>query len=290
MTQHKCAAGRLLTVLVALVSLAALRPAAQSAPLPSKPDSLKLAVIGDSGTGDQPQYDVGQQMANARARFPFEMVIMLGDNLYGRQQPQDFVDKFERPYAPLLGAGVVFFASLGNHDNQNNRFYKNFNMGGERYYTYAKKNVRFFVLDSNQMDPKQRAWLDDALKQSQEDWKICYFHHPLYSDAGRHGSDVALRVSLEPLLTKYGVNVVLSGHDHVYERTRPQKGITYFVAGSSGELRRGDVKPSGSTAAYFDQDQAFMLVEIGGDELFFEAVARSGTVVDSGVIHRQPKT
>jgi len=290
MTQHKCAAGRLLTVLVALVSLAVMRPAAQSAPLPSKPDSLKLAVIGDSGTGDQPQYDVGQQMANARARFPFEMVIMLGDNLYGRQQPQDFVDKFERPYAPLLGAGVVFFASLGNHDNQNNRFYKNFNMGGERYYTYAKKNVRFFVLDSNQMDPKQRAWLDDALRQSQEEWKICYFHHPLYSDAGRHGSDVALRVSLEPLLTKYGVNVVLSGHDHVYERTRPQKGITYFVAGSSGELRRGDVKPSGSTAAYFDQDQAFMLVEIGGDELFFEAVARSGTVVDSGVIHRQPKT
>jgi len=290
MTQHKCAAGRLLTVLVALVSLAALRPAAQSAPLPSKPDSLKLAVIGDSGTGDQPQYDVGQQMANARARFPFEMVIMLADNLYGRQQPQDFVDKFERPYAPLLGAGVVFFASLGNHDNQNNRFYKNFNMGGERYYTYAKKNVRFFVLDSNQMDPKQRAWLDDALRQSQEEWKICYFHHPLYSDAGRHGSDVALRVSLEPMLTKYGVNVVLSGHDHVYERTRPQKGITYFVAGSSGELRRGDVKPSGSTAAYFDQDQAFMLVEIGGDELFFEAVARSGTVVDSGVIHRQPKT
>jgi 3',5'-cyclic AMP phosphodiesterase CpdA len=290
MTKHRCAAGRLLTVLVALVSFAVLRPAAQSVPLPSQPDSLKFAVIGDSGTGDQPQYDVGQQMANARARFPFEMVIMLGDNMYGRQQPQDFVDKFERPYATLLGAGVVFFASLGNHDNQNNRFYKNFNMGGERYYTYAKKNVRFFVLDSNQMDPKQRGWLDDALKQSEEDWKICYFHHPLYSDAGRHGSDVGLRVSLEPLLTKYGVNVVLSGHDHVYERTRPQKGITYFVAGSSGELRKGDVKTSAATAAYFDQDQAFMLVEIGGDELFFEAVARTGTVVDSGVIRRQPKT
>jgi 3',5'-cyclic AMP phosphodiesterase CpdA len=290
MTHSRCAAGRLLTVLVAVATLAVLRPAAQTAPLPAKADSLKLAVIGDSGTGDQPQYDIGHQMANARARFPFEMVIMLGDNLYGRQQPQDFVDKFERPYATLLGAGVVFFASLGNHDNQNNRFYKNFNMGGERYYTYAKKNARFFVLDSNQMDPKQRAWLDDAFKQSQEEWKICYFHHPLYSDAGRHGSDVALRVSLEPLLTKYGVNVVLSGHDHVYERTRPQKGITYFVEGSSGELRRGDVKPSATTAAYFDQDQAFMLVEIAGDELFFEAVARTGTVVDSGVIHRQPKT
>src|SRR5882672_6912401 len=175
MTKNRCAAGRLLTVLVALVSFAVLRPAAQSVPLPSRPDSLKFAVIGDSGTGDQPQYDVGQQMANARARFPFEMVIMLGDNMYGRQQPQDFVDKFERPYAALLQAGVVFYATLGNHDNQNNRFYQRFNMGGERYFTYTKKRVRFFVLDTNVVDPQQRAWLDGALSQSRDDWKICYF-------------------------------------------------------------------------------------------------------------------
>src|SRR6267142_3013986 len=128
MTKNRCAAGRLLTVLVALASFAVLRPAAQSVPLPSQPDSLKFAVIGDSGTGDQPQYDVGQQMANARARFPFEMVIMLGDNMYGRQQPQDFVTKFERPYAALLSAGVGFYASLGNHDNPANVRYEGFHM------------------------------------------------------------------------------------------------------------------------------------------------------------------
>ena len=85
--------------------------------LPARPDSLKFAAIGDTGTGDRAQYDVGEQMATARARFPFELVIMLGDNMYGRQQPQDFVTKFERPYAALLSAGVGFYASLGNHDN-----------------------------------------------------------------------------------------------------------------------------------------------------------------------------
>ena len=163
-------------------------------------------------------------------------------------------------------------------------------MGGERYYTYARKNVRFFVLDSNQMDPRQRAWLDDALQRSNEDWKVCYFHHPIYSDGGRHGSDVSLRVTLEPLLVKYGVNVVFAGHDHMYERLTPQKGITHFVAGASGELRRGDVRPSASTAAHFDQDLSFMLIEIDGDDLFFEAVARAGTIVDSGSIQRKPKT
>jgi len=282
---------RSVLVLVLLFCAAGFAPAAQNAPaagLPDRPDSLKFAVIGDTGTGAKPEFDVGQQMAAARAKFPFEMVLMLGDNMYGRQDPQDFVTKFERPYAPLLQAGVLFYATLGNHDSQSNRFYKGFNMGGERYFSYVKKNVRFFVLDSNSLDPQQRSWLDEALSRAREDWKICYFHHPLYSDAGRHGSDVSLRVALEPTLVKHGVDVVFSGHDHVYERIKPQKGISYFVAGSGGELRRGDVHPSGMTAAYFDQDNAFMLVEVAGDELFFEAVARTGMTVDSGVIHRQP--
>jgi predicted phosphodiesterase len=281
---------RLTAALIGLLVISALRPAAQNGRLPNRPNSVKFAAIGDSGTGDGPQFDVGRQMATARARFPFEFVIMLGDNLYGRQSPQDFINKFERPYAALLQKGVLFYASLGNHDDQNNRFYKNFNMGGERYYTYARKNVRFFVLDSNQMDPRQRAWLDDALQRSNDDWKVCYFHHPIYSDGGRHGSDVSLRVTLEPLLVKHGVNVVFAGHDHMYERLTPQKGITHFVAGASGELRRGDVRPSASTAAHFDQDLSFMLIEIDGDDLFFEAVARAGTIVDSGSIQRKPKT
>jgi predicted phosphodiesterase len=263
---------------------------AQDVALARRPDALAFAVIGDNGTGDKPQYEVAQQMVAARATVPYDMVIMLGDNLYGRQQPKDFVDKFERPYALLLQAGVKFYASLGNHDDPTNRFYERFNMGGQRYYTYQKKNVRFFVLDSNLMDPKQLAWVDESLKQSQDEWKICYFHHPLYSDAARHGPTIDLRVLLEPLFVKYGVSVVFSGHDHVYERLKPQKGVLYFIAGSSGQLRRGNVNPSADTAAYFDQDQAFMLVIIGGDDMQFQAISRTGRTVDTGVIHRRPKT
>src|SRR5262245_47016280 len=282
-----------LVLITAWLATARLTPAEQNAaravePLPTRPDSLKFAVLGDNGTGEKPEYDVGQQMDAARTTFPFDMVLMLGDNMYGRQDPQDSVTKFERPYAALLRAGVLFYASLGNHDDQNNRFYRAFNMGGERYFTFVKKNVRFFVLDTNQLDPKQRAWFDEVLQGSDDQWRICFFHHPIYSDGGRHGSDVSLRVILEPLFVKYGVDVVFSGHDHVYERLKPQKGITYFVSGSGGQLRRGDVRPSGLTAAYFDQDQSFMLVEVAGNEMFFEAVSRSGATVDSGVIHREP--
>jgi 3',5'-cyclic AMP phosphodiesterase CpdA len=214
-------------------------------------------------------------------------VLMLGDNIYGRQSPQDFVQKFEQPYRPLLEAGVRFYASLGNHDDQRNRLYQPFNMGGQRYYTFVRKNVRFFVLDSDFLDPKQAAWIDETLKSSRDEWKICYFHHPLYSDGSRHGSQVDLRVLLEPVFIRYGVNVVFSGHDHIYERLKPQRGIYYFVSGAAGQLRKGDLRRSEMTAAFFDQDQSFMLVEIAGTTLSFQAVSRAGKTVDSGVIHKE---
>jgi predicted phosphodiesterase len=272
-----------------LAAIAVTVVAGQATPLPNKPGSLKFAAIGDNGTGDTPQYDVARQMVTAHATFGFDLVIMLGDNMYGGQSPQDFVQKFEKPYAELLAAGVKFQASLGNHDRPENVSYKFYNMGGQRYYTYARNNVRFFVIDSTQVDPKQLEWLEGALRDAKEDWKIPYFHHPLYSDAARHGSSVDLRVLLEPLFTKYGVNVVFSGHDHVYERIKPQKGIYYFVSGSAGQLRKGNMRPDDETAAYFDQDQSFMLLEVAGDDMFFQVISRTGKTVDSGVIHRQAK-
>ena len=262
----------------------------QDAALPLAAGSVRFAVIGDGGTGDRPQYEIGEQMASARARFPFEFVLMLGDNMYGRQQPQDFVEKFDRPYAALLQAGVPFYAALGNHDDPDQRSYTGFNMAGARYYTFVRGHVRFVVLDTNTLDRTQLAWFEATLKNATEEWKICYFHHPLYSDGRRHGPNIELRVALEPLLVRYGVTAVFTGHEHVYERLRPQKGITHFVAGSSGQLRRGGIAPSADTAAAFDQDQAFMLVEIAGTSMFFQAISRTGRVVDSGVILRRPPT
>ena len=273
-----------LSATVAVLALAAILGAAQP---PNRQGSLKFAAIGDNGTGDQAQYDVARQMTTAHEKFPFDLVIMLGDNMYGSQKPEDFVKKFEKPYAALLTAGVQFRASLGNHDQPANVSYKLFNMGGQRYYSFVRNNVRFVALDSDQMDGKQRDWLESTLRDAKEDWKICFFHHPLYSHAARHGSSVDLRVVLEPIFVKYGVNVVFSGHDHVYERVKPQKGIYYFVSGAAGQLRQGNMRPTDQTAAYFDQDQSFMLVEVAENDLYFSAIARSGKTVDSGTIHRQ---
>jgi 3',5'-cyclic AMP phosphodiesterase CpdA len=140
------------------------------------------------------------------------------------------------------------------------------------------------------LDRKQLAWAEDTLRTAPEVWKIVYFHHALYSNAGRHGSNVELRIVLEPLLVRYGVSVVFAGHDHIYERLTPQKGITYFVQGASGQLRKGDLRRSATTAAGFDQDQSFMLIEIAGDQMHFRTISRTGATVDGGVIARRPTT
>jgi 3',5'-cyclic AMP phosphodiesterase CpdA len=159
-------------------------------------------------------------------------------------------------------------------------------MDGQRYYTFTRSNVDFFALDSNYMDRSQLIWLEQHLQASRARWKIAFFHHPLYSSAERHGSEKDLRRVLEPLLIQYGVQVVLSGHDHVYERITPQRGITYFVCGSSGQLRRGNLeRGSVLTAAGFDQDRTFMVIEAGADALHFQAISRTNTVVDSGHIN-----
>jgi hypothetical protein len=151
-------------------------------------------------------------------------------------------------------------------------------------YTYKKRSLLVWT-------PARtlQRWLETELQNSGSDWKICYFHHPLYSSAAFHGSSTELRLLLEPLFVKYGVQVVFAGHEHVYERVKPQKGICYFTEGASGSLRRGNLRKTGMTAAGYDQDRSFMLVEIAGDELHFQTISRTGLTVDSGVIRRVAK-
>lgn len=257
--------------------------------LPLRPNSVRFAMIGDSGTGDAPQFEVAAQMVAFRRNFPFDFVVMLGDNIYGSKTPADFKKKFEDPYRVLTSSGVKFYASLGNHDHTSERLYAPFNMNGQRYYTFKNGNVQFFVLDSNYMDPPQLQWIQQQLSGSSAAWKICFFHHPLYSHGRFHGSDLDLRARLEPLLIKYGVDVVLNGHEHVYERVMPQHGIQYFVLGNSGELRPHNLAPSPDTAKGFDTDRTFGLIEIAGDEFYFQIVSRTGATVDSGIIQRRGK-
>src|SRR5258708_5278239 len=133
-------------------------------PLPNKDGSLRFAVLGDFGTADRRQYELAEQMARLHRRFQYEFVVLVGDNLYGSERPQDFQKKFELPYKPLLDAGVKFYASLGNHDAREQRFYKLFNMDGKLYYSFSPNPlVRFFAFDSTYPEPDEIRWLQTEL-------------------------------------------------------------------------------------------------------------------------------
>jgi hypothetical protein len=283
---------RLVAGVVLLLAPGAL---AQELRLPKKDGSVKFAVMGDTGTASTAQFDVGKQMLAFHEKFPFEFVVMVGDNIYGgSSNPDAFRARFEAPYAGLLAKKVKFYASLGNHDNASQVNYKDWNMNGQRFYTFrmgADKGVgvRFFALDSNYMDKKQLDWLEAELKKSQSEWKIPFFHHPLYSSGRKHGSNKDIQQRLEPLFVANGVIVVLAGHDHFYERTKPQRGITHYVVGAGGSLRVGDIdRRSGLTEAGYDADYSFMLGEISGLEFYFQAINRKGETIDAGVIKHTP--
>jgi len=272
-------------------STVAAKPAASASlklTLPMKDGSVRFAVIGDTGSGTEQQRDVGNMMIKYHALFPFEFVLMMGDNMYGGEAPQDFEKKFSEPYKALLDQKVKFYATLGNHDQALQVNYKNFNMDGKEYYRFTKGNIAFYSLNSNYMDKKQVKWLEDELGRDTTAWKICFFHHPPYSSAKKHGSDSQLREAVEPIFLKYGVDVVLTGHDHVYERIKPQKEIYYFVSGAGGKLRTGDIdRQSGITEKSYDRDLHFMLFEVAGDQMYFQAISRTGETIDSGVISRK---
>jgi hypothetical protein len=275
---------------------AAQAPANSALPLPLKDGSLRFMVMGDTGTADAGQYETAREMVAMRQQFPFEFVVMVGDNIYGSDSAADYKKRFEDPYKPLLDAGVKFYASLGNHDSPNQASYAPFNMGGQRYYTFRASpggvgklthgGVRFFALDSNYLRKEQLDWLEKELGSSGSDWKICFFHHPLYSSGKTHGSALESRATLEPIFVKNGVNVVLTGHDHIYERIKLEQGIQHFVIGSGGSLRRGDLTRTDLTVKGYDQDYVFMLAEIAGDEFYYAAISRKGVIVDSGVFKR----
>ena len=258
--------------------------------LPNAEGSLKFAIIGDMGVGNRRQYEVAQQMDAQRQQFDFKTVIMVGDNLYGPERPADYARKFEMPYAALLTDGVKFYASLGNHDEREQRLYRHFNMNGESYYTFkaADQDVRFFMLESTYPDETQLQWMHREMSGADEAWKIAVFHHPPYSSGGRHGSNLPIRRAWEPLFIKYNISVVFTGHEHFYERITPQHGILYFITGAAGKLSRGDIREGSTlTAAGYDRDQSFMLVEILDDVMYYASVSRTGQVVDTGTWTRR---
>jgi len=285
---------------------------------------LRFGVIGDSGAGDACQKRVALSMAAWQQKHPWELVLMLGDNVYEDGNPSGFNRKFKDPSKTLMGRGVKFHATLGNHDRTHPGARLGCAQVEDDAFGYAgnkdeyvfeagpriggKRLVRFIALNSP-------AWIDqyvegktdktecrgtnqDRLKQfegwlaesGKYHWNILFLHHPLYSYVYipglffGHGSSTKLREILAPRL-RNRVDLVLAGHDHFYQRIKPQNGIHYFVSGGAAKLRAGGNFGHSDVLAGAKR-RHFLDFVVSPGEIAYQAVDETGRVFDSGSIFK----
>lgn len=259
-------------------------------------DAVVFAAVGDTGTGGRNQMEIAQAMVDAYKTTPYGLVAHVGDVSYRGSILERWEDVWVEPYKSLFEAGVRFEVALGNHELQEGQSEETVQWIHERLEVLGYENtyrvvpygpVDFFFLDSatplvtGEQSGEQLAWLDEVLGESTARWKIAVLHHAPYSSSAKRGSNLELRAAVEPLFIEHGIQLALTGHDHTYERTTPQNGVTYVVTGAGAKL--SDVGRSDFTATAAEVLQ-FMLVEVDGDRLLLQAIDKTGTVFDQVVL------
>lgn len=201
--------------------------------------ALHLAVVGDVGTGGQAEYRTAAVIDKLEQQSEFDALLLLGDNVYDNGDPSQLEATVFDPFAPVLDGGTNLIAVLGNHDVDGgfgDAQAAALGMPG-RWYTTQTEPATIVALDSTQADNEtQLAWLRTTLANTTTQWTIVIMHHPAYS-AGWHGGDPAVQANFVPLFEEYGVDLVLSGHDHDYQRSKKINGVTYVVTGAGAKLR-----------------------------------------------------
>ena len=258
----------------------------RTAPTPNSDAPLAFVAFGDSGSGNSDQRAILAQLGTV----PFDLIVHTGDLAYDSGTTETIERVWFDVYAPLLRSFAAY-PCIGNHDaigNNGGPYLQDFDLpnnggsgGTERWYSFDWGGAHFVALDTTRTGAKQADWLDTDLAANTAAWTVVFLHHPPFS-SGEHGSDTDVQRWFVPVFARHHVDLVLAGHDHDYERTKPQDGVTYVVTGGGG---RG-TRPVGSSAftAFSDQVENFVFVTIDGSTLTLHAIDGVGTEFDQLVL------
>jgi acid phosphatase type 7 len=303
----------------------------------SKPTSIW--VLGDAGRNTQEHVDVTNAFLNYHPQ-PVDLMLMLGDNAYMTGQDAEYqIGLFDMHPTTLIN--TPFFPTFGNHDSygtvpilEEGPFYLNFELptlgeyGGvpsntENYYSFDYANIHFISLDANMTQTLLHGnamveWLESDLQNNTQYWTIVFFHHPPYTK-GSHDSDtedelIYMREVINPILEQYGVDLVMGGHSHCYERSYflnghyanssefseankvqsgnglidgdgyyrknfgANQGVVYMVAGSSCQIGGGSLDHAAMVNSY--NEPGSVLLEIEGQRLVSKFINSSGEIKD----------
>ena len=320
-------------------------------PLPGSTKPFKIWALGDFGNSSQNQLQCRDAILKATFSHRPDVWLWLGDNAYNEGKDEEFqqhvFDVYQKDFLP----NMPFWATPGNHDygDQNEKlkipYFNIFSMpqkgeagglasGSKSYYSFNYGNVHFVSLDSQgELDGGQRLfdttgnqvqWLIKDLSENKMPWTMVFWHHPPYSK-GSHDSDtelqmVKIRENFLPVLEKFNVDIVLSGHSHVYERTYPilghyglsesfdpkkhiveqssspnnyiiknkRQGIIYIVNGSGGQLGGQEPGYPLKAAVYSNNtDGGSMLFEANDNKLSAQWLCADGIVRDKFTITKE---
>ncbi len=264
---------------------------------PTPETRVRFAVIGDFGGDGPPEADVAALVKSWNPDF----VITVGDNNYPNgsastidatigQYYHDYIYPYQGEYGP--GAETNrFFPSLGNHDWQTDAaqpYLDYFTLpNNERYYDFTWGPLHFFVLDSDSAEPDgissssvQGDWLKGNLAESTSPWNVVYFHHAPYS-SGLHGPSDWMQWPFKA----WRASVVLSGHDHTYERLQ-EDGLTYFVNGLGGGAIYNFPRLYPGSQVRYNADYGAMLVEADSGQMTFQFFSRKDKLIDTFTLQK----
>ena len=242
---------------------------------------VRLAAAGDVGTGGTAQQVTAAAMDRLEQDREFDALLLLGDNIYPSGDPAAIDAKLLDPLAPVLDGPTELIGALGNHDVQTGDGQPLLDALGlpGRWYERTIGPVRVVVVDSTKAsDANQLDWLRTTLSAPTDaDWTVVIQHHPPFS-AGYHGSHAPSDEYLVPIYAELGVDLVLAGHDHDYQRIAPQDGVTYIVTGGAAKLR-----PTADAAftEFAASTYHFTELAVYADRLEIRAVDQNGEVFDT---------
>lgn len=255
---------------------------------PEADGDVRFAVIGDSGTGSQAQYDIAAGLVGADP----DLVLHTGDVVYRRGALCHYGTKFFAPYRTLI-ADVPVYPTIGNHDlmaSDGRAYFETFVLpenntaGTEAYYAFnygpvhvVSVSSEFYAAGDDAAIAEQRAWLEADLAANELPWTIVLLHRPPYSSTGGKSSE-DVRHDLVPVFAGHQVDLVLSGHAHNYERSTAVDGVTYIVTGGGGADLR-DLEPSDTTAVAVKAHH-FVLIDASPGGLTVTAINDESQVID----------
>lgn len=249
-----------------------------------------VAIYGDSFKHPDKHREIAKGIAAEKPNF----ILHTGDLVGGGYRLATWDRQFFWPLFDVIDH-IPLFSALGNHENSRKNYFSFFSLPhNEAYYSFDYGNSHFTVLDSNieyKQGSEQYEWLEEDLRTADKLWKFVVFHHPPYS-SGRHKSSLQIRDAWTPLFNKYKVDMVFTGHDHLYERTYPiaaalsedKHPITYVVTGGGGaslyKIEKRIWTAEGTSIYHF------CVVEIDGESLVLTAKSIDGRVIDKFMLQK----